>query len=121
MSIQEKIRNLCKKKGISVTDLEKELGFGNGSLTKKGLTSIRSDRLYSIAKYFDVSMEYFLSDDARHPKDYYLNDETVAMAQELFDNPYLMGLMKAARKSKAEDVKMAEDMLNRFKDTNPDG
>lgn len=60
MTTQQIIREKCAEKGISVTELEKILGFSNGSLTKSGTKSINSDRLYAIAKYFDVPMEYFM-------------------------------------------------------------
>lgn len=58
MSSIETIRKLCKDKGISVTVLEQELGFGNGSLTKTN--NIRSDRLEKVADYFNVSVDYIL-------------------------------------------------------------
>lgn len=55
MYTQEKIIELCKAEGISVSALEKELGFSNGSLKKDGFIS--SDRLYAVAKRFGVTME----------------------------------------------------------------
>lgn len=58
MTAVERIRELCKKKGISITILEQELGFSNGSITKPKV--IPSDRLLLIAQYFNVSMEYLL-------------------------------------------------------------
>lgn len=59
METGEIIRKLCHASGTSVTKLEEELGFGNGSLTRG--SSIRSDRLHAVAKYFGVSMEYLLT------------------------------------------------------------
>ena len=56
METSDIIRTLCKEKHISVTELEGILGFGNGSLTKKG-SFLRSDRLLAVADYFHVSME----------------------------------------------------------------
>lgn len=67
MITQDIIRKLCKEKGISVTDLEKSLGFGNGSLTKSSSNAIRSDRLLLISKYFNVSMEYLLGEQLTSP------------------------------------------------------
>lgn len=32
--LYEKIRKLCKEKGVTVTEVERELGFGRGSLSK---------------------------------------------------------------------------------------
>ena len=34
MSTYETIKTLCKERGIAVTALEKELGFGRGSIGK---------------------------------------------------------------------------------------
>ena len=84
MSIQEKIRQKCREKGISVTVLEEKLGFGNGSLTKKG-ASIRSDRLFEVAKALDTPMEFFVDDDysERIAKTYYIDDETAQTALEI--------------------------------------
>lgn len=59
MNTTDVIRALCAGKGISVTELEKELGFSNGSLTKNNY--IRSDRLRILADYFNVSMEYLMT------------------------------------------------------------
>ena len=53
------IKQLCKEKGISISQLEKDLDYGNGSLTKP--KAISSDRLYKIARYFDVQMEYLIT------------------------------------------------------------
>ena len=53
------IRHLCSKEGISVTKLEEEMGYGNGSLTKGNV--LKSDRLYELSKRFSVTMEYLLT------------------------------------------------------------
>ena len=66
MEFIEKVRTLCNERGTSIKQLEKDLKFSNGSLAK-GIP--RADRLYKIAEYFDVPMEYFFDDDER--LDYY--------------------------------------------------
>lgn len=60
MKTGDKIRELCKENGISVTKLEEKLGFGNGSLTKNAY--LRSDRLYVVAQYFGTTMESLMDD-----------------------------------------------------------
>lgn len=52
---------------------------------------------------------------------YYLNPETAKIAQEVFDDPDLRMLFDASRDSKPEDIRMAAEMLRRFKQTNSDG
>lgn len=59
MEIIERIRQICKENGTSVTDLEKELGFSNGSLAKA--KDIPSSRILEISKRLNVSMEYIMT------------------------------------------------------------
>ena len=61
MDITERIRELCRKNGTSVTKLEKALGYGNGSITKDSTKSLKCDRAIAIARYFNVSVEYLLT------------------------------------------------------------
>lgn len=55
----ERIYYLCDQRGISIRTLESDLGFGNGSI-KKTNDSTGVMRVYQIARYFDVSVEYLL-------------------------------------------------------------
>lgn len=123
MSTYEQIKKLCDKKGIAITRLESELGFGRGSIGKlKNGKNTTADRLQKIADYFGISVEYFLNVPADgQSKPYYLDKETAEMAQELFDNPDLRILFDAARDAKPENLQLAAEMLRRFKETNPDG
>lgn len=59
MDVLERVTQLCKKKGMSISQLEKDLDYGNGSLAKS--KSMSADRMYKIAQYFGVSMEYLLT------------------------------------------------------------
>lgn len=60
MNTYDVIKALCDEKGIAVTALEKELGFGRGSIgkLKKG-GSPSTQRLQKIADYFGVNLQYF--------------------------------------------------------------
>ena len=59
MEVIERIREICRENKTSVTDLEKELGFSNGSLAKA--KDIPSSRIMQISKKFNVSMEYIMT------------------------------------------------------------
>ena len=60
MEVLDIIKQLCKEKDISISQLENELDFGNGSIAKsKG--NMSADRMYQIAKYFKVPMEYLMT------------------------------------------------------------
>jgi len=58
--LYDKIKEVCKEKGISVSAVEKELGFGNGTITKwnKSMPNVYS--LKKLADYFGKPIEYFL-------------------------------------------------------------
>ena len=58
-----KIVKLCKEKGITVTGLEKTLGFGRCTIVKWKESSPSVDTLKNVADYFGVSIEYFLQED----------------------------------------------------------
>lgn len=60
MSLKEKIKELCKKKKISVNKLETDLGFGTGYVSKLDKTNPNMSKLSQIADYFDVSMDMLL-------------------------------------------------------------
>lgn len=60
MTTLENIKKICReKKNISITALEQELGYSNGSLAKA--KDIPSSRIREIAKYLDVSMDYLMT------------------------------------------------------------
>lgn len=60
MTTYENIKRITReKKNMSITNLESELGYGNGSLSKA--KDIPSSRIYEISKFLGVSMEYLMT------------------------------------------------------------
>lgn len=56
-----RIKELCDKKGITIAELERKLGFGNSSIKKwQNVSSPSIDKIVKIAGYFDVSIDYLL-------------------------------------------------------------
>lgn len=60
MTLLDLIKKLCKKRGISVTMLENELGFPDNTIYqwKNRMPSV--ERLQVVADYFNVSIDYLL-------------------------------------------------------------
>lgn len=58
--MKERIRQLAKAKNLSLTKLEEELGFGNGTITKWDKASPNLDKLKKVADYFNVSIDYLI-------------------------------------------------------------
>ncbi len=59
MDVVDRIKMLCKKNGTTISKLEKELGFGNGSIAKA--RDMTAKRLNEVAKHFGVSINYLLT------------------------------------------------------------
>lgn len=57
----ERIRRYCKEKGVAVSVLEKDLGFGNGFLNPKKIEDVNTDRLLKILDYLGISAEEFFN------------------------------------------------------------
>jgi transcriptional regulator with XRE-family HTH domain len=111
---------LLIERGLKIADVQRGTGIPYSTFTdwKAGRYKPKHDKLQKIADFFGVSVEYLTTGQ----KDtHYINPATSKIAQELFDNPDLKMLFDAAKDSKPEDLKMAANMLRRFKETNPDG
>ena len=77
MEVLDIIKQLCKEKNISISQLENELDFGNGSIAKsKG--NMSADRMYQIAKYLKVPMEYLMTGNTIQEAD----DEVAIIRQQ---------------------------------------
>ncbi len=73
MSTYETIKNLCKQHSIAVTALEKELGFGRGSIGKLRNGQTSAERLQRIADYFNVSVDYLMTGNDNTENPYSIN------------------------------------------------
>ena len=121
MSAYNTILYLCEKSGIAVTALEKELGFGRGSIGKlKNGGSMSSSRLQKIADYFGVSLDYLMN-GVEPSSGYYLNDETAKMAQEMYEDPDMRSLFDMKRNMDPDRFKAHVNFMKElYKKEHPD-
>lgn len=54
------VRDVCKEKGIAISQLEKECGFSNGYLNPKKMTKLPYDRAVVISEYLDIPVSNIL-------------------------------------------------------------
>ena len=97
MTTYDVIAELCKERNLAITALERELGFGRGSIGKlrKGNTTL--ERLQKIADYFGVTVEYLSAGKEKSekepklkPKDQKDIKEILASTEELLKQDGLM-------------------------------
>lgn len=61
MTVYEYVKMLVDQAGLSIAELEKQCGLGNGTIRSWEKSMPRIDKIYPIALFFNVSIEYFLN------------------------------------------------------------
>ena len=106
MTTYEIIIDLCKKNNLAVTALEKELGFGRGSIGKLKSGKTSADRLQKIANYFNVSVNYLLTGENDKPfMPQTQNQESIDFANRIMsdeDETFRKRFVSALAKAKPE-------------------
>lgn len=111
MTLFDRIEELRKKSGLSQGKLEKQLGFSNGSISKWKTSTPNPERLQKLATFFGVSVDYLLTGEEKEQENYYLNEETSQIAQDIFENKELRLLFDSARDAEPEDLQAVHNML----------
>lgn len=62
LGIFDKIKTLISERTISISDIEKEIGVSNGTISKWNSSMPKADSLLKVAQILGVSIEYFLID-----------------------------------------------------------
>ena len=71
----EKVRELAKKQGLSLNQVEEKLGYSKNTLYSLKRQKVSSERLQEIADYFHVSTDYLLG---RTDNPAIASDDTIA-------------------------------------------
>ncbi len=78
----DRVQLLCTTNHLTFAALERQLGFGNGTLRKWGFASPSGDRLIKVADYFHVSTDYLLGRESSPIGVAQLKDEYVRLARQ---------------------------------------
>lgn len=112
MTLLDRVKMLCKERGISQGKMEKEIGISNGASSKWKNSSPSMEILQKLSIFFNVSVDYLMSGEEKEGEEkYYLNDETSRIAQDIFENKELRLLFDAARDAQPEDLTAVHTML----------
>lgn len=126
MTAYERYCRIRDSKGFKDADVAKATGIYKSTFSdwKYGRSVPKIDKLQKIADFLGVSVSLLMNDDVQtdvHDDGYYLDKDTAAVAQDIFDDSDLRALFDAAKNSRPQDLQMAADLLRRLKDTNRDG
>lgn len=109
MNAVERIKALCKAKKIPIYKLEKDLGFANGYIGQLRKGTLPADRLKKIAEYLEVTSAYLLTGEDQDG--YYINPETAAIAQEIYEDKDRRLLFDASKDLTPEQIKLLYSMV----------
>lgn len=93
MTLKDRVKELAKKKGISLPALEAELGFGNSTIVKWDKSTPNAEKLNAVAQYFNVTMDYLLNgteDTSLTSKDEKEISKILSVTEELLKQEGLM-------------------------------
>lgn len=127
MDVKDIIRNRRLELGMTLKQVADAVGVSEGTVSRwesGDIDNMRRDRIAALSKVLRIDPLIIMGMEGvekSQQHEYYINPETALIAQEIFDDPYLHALFKAARGSKPKSLELAADMLSELKGTNPDG
>lgn len=104
------IKELCRSKGLSVSALEKELGFSNKAIYRWDENSPSVEKVKSVADYFGVSIDYIYGSTDKTKED--------VLERAFNGRPEMRMLFSVAEDASAEDIQKAIDIIKIMKGSN---
>ena len=81
MTLVEKIRLECKKRKMSLAALERECGFGNGSIRKWDTSPTSHERLAKVASVLEISVSDLFEEPTEKEKSPATNEGDKALEE----------------------------------------
>lgn len=109
LSIKDRILLLAEEHGMSISALELNLGFGNGTIQKWDKVSPSIDKIRKVANYFNVSVGFLCDgeDEGFIERD--------RLREAMLHNENIRGLMDMASKCSADEIMTLKEMLKTWK------
>lgn len=61
MTVYDYVKVLASERHVDIKTIEIACDFGNGTISKWGNSVPKADKLFKVASYFDMPIEYFLT------------------------------------------------------------
>ena len=104
----EVFEKLMEEKGVNATTVSKATGIARSVFTdwKKGRINLKYEKLKMIAEYFGVNVNAFYGEavpTSGQQEGYYLDEETIRIAQAIHDNKELQLLFDEAKEKSVHE------------------
>lgn len=106
--LYERIKELCKNKGVTISQLERDLGMAKGSMSKIDKHKPSAEKMERIAEYFRITYHELIN------QTYYDDDGVKEYTLFLKDHPEYRVLFDASRRVKPEDIALVRALIERF-------
>ena len=116
MPFNDKLRQLRIERGLTQEELALRTGLKRSAIGmyESGSREPKFEILELLADFFNVDMNVLLGKEPNQQM-YYINPETAALAQTIYDRPDLRILLDATKDLSPEDVKFVADLAQRMK------
>lgn len=117
MDLLERIQEVCKEKGITVAELERESGIAQRTIYKWNQQSPSAERLQKVADYLDVSVDYLLgregvNEDRELQSENY--DSVMEQLEMLHKNPKLRVLLSSGSKLDSKGIEAVINIIDQM-------
>ena len=111
----QNLNRYISEHGYNQADLARHMHVSTTTTARwcTGQAIPRIDKIQTICNWLGITKSDLLEENVKD--EYYINKETAEIAQEVFNNPDLRVLFDAARDAKPENLRLAAEMLRRFK------
>lgn len=112
---QTTLKILREKRGISQAKLAQDLGVAQSTvgMWENGKNKPEYDTLLNIAKYFNVSVDYLISENESSALPY--DPDTAAAMEEAFDRPEMRALFSVSKNATREDIEKTIAIIKTLK------
>ena len=113
MKLSDRIKKIALDRGYTIAQVEKSLGWGAGYISKMNYHSPSVDRLQALADFLQCSVVDFL--DEKDRPEHYFDEQTAAIAQDLFNSKEKQMLFHSLSDAEPEDILAIINIIERFK------
>lgn len=109
MNSVDRIKAICKERKIAISKLEKDLGFSNGYIGQLRKGTLPDGRLFKVAEYLNVSVDYLVTGEQKNKPTTVSGDELSDAEREFItlfrlvpeqDRDLVVEMVRAALRSK---------------------
>lgn len=110
----EVFARLLEQRNLKAADVCKGTGLPSSLFSewKRGKSTPKADKMKKIADFFEISVEYLMTgEEKKDSANYYLNDKTARLAQEMYEDEDMRSLFDMKRNMPPERFQAHMDFM----------